>query len=832
MSNPINLSFLGGAYEIGASCILVQINNKNILLDCGIRQSNTKDVLPDFRTIQEKGGIDAIIISHAHMDHTGALPVISKEYPDARIYMNNMTKDLVRVLLYDSLKIMNNRESEIPLYAESDVLNMLSRVYTINYAVEREILEGVRLIFYPAGHIAGASAVYITTERGSLFYSGDFSLIPQKTVDGAKIPKLRPDVAILESTYGDKLHSNRQVEEDRLVDTVKKCIDNNGKVLIPAFALGRAQEVLLILKKAINTKKIKAVKVYVDGMIKEINRMYKYNPLYLKSSLGKKILKGIEPFYDDNIEPVLKKEDREKIVKKDGPCIIVSSSGMLTGGPSQYYAEYIASMENGHIIITGYQDEESPGKRLLELLNDDEKEKSLEINDKIIPVKCKIEKVGLSAHGDKNEIKALINNLRPKNIFFVHGDQSIIEELSGEVQKEYFGRVYAPRCGEHIELGINIPRKQIKKRLEFKLREKEEISEVNIEKLWKFVLENYKGRLFTVEELLIIWKGNINITKDEIENLQHILIDSVYFENDLRRFFMFKAKSRSDVEELLKPRELKPNEITELVNQYFSGYDYKKASIMYDTNTIVLNFDFPKAVPSSIFEVIGKFQDSVPNWKVKINENTNINAAEDIIKEIIENDAIKKISHYINENKVVVKLKTLDKDYQKEKEDFKKRTGIDLVLFDDNKKDVLEENESNIFKSGNTNKMEQNQAMAYIDDSFFEEEFKPYKKSIKGKNYMELSFISPVVGKRYSDKIAKLAKETGWDISISNSVNQNEVISCANRLCNKIGISLKKNPSFIPSNLKVVIKPNDIDENKLKEIKKIFDYITGCSLEW
>ncbi|MDF2522297.1 MAG: beta-lactamase domain protein, partial [Clostridia bacterium] len=198
----MRLTFSGGAYEVGGSCILLNIDNKNILLDCGIRQSSSKDTLPDFRIIQESGGVDAIIISHAHTDHTGALPLISKEYPYAKIYMTNMTKDLTRVLLYDSLKIMNNREAEIPMYVENDVLNMLDRVHTLNYSVDFEIFEDLKITFYPAGHIAGACCVYIVSKEGSFFYSGDFTLFAQKTIEGAKLPKLRPDAAIFESTYG------------------------------------------------------------------------------------------------------------------------------------------------------------------------------------------------------------------------------------------------------------------------------------------------------------------------------------------------------------------------------------------------------------------------------------------------------------------------------------------------------------------------------------------------------------------------------------------------------------------------------------------------------
>ncbi len=245
----LNISFLGGACEVGGSSILLKISHKNILLDCGIRQGAAKDPIPDFKIIQDNGGVDAIIISHAHMDHIGCLPIISKEYPMAKIYTNIMTKDLMKVLLYDSLKIMNNRESEIPLYAEKDVKSMLNRIVTINYMVEFNIFDDMKICFYNAGHIAGACCVYIKSSEGSLFYSGDFSLFSQRTVEGLKLPKLRPDIGIFETTYGDRLHSNREVEEQRLIDIIKECIENNGKMLIPAFALGRAQEVILTIKK-------------------------------------------------------------------------------------------------------------------------------------------------------------------------------------------------------------------------------------------------------------------------------------------------------------------------------------------------------------------------------------------------------------------------------------------------------------------------------------------------------------------------------------------------------------------------------------------------------
>ncbi len=825
----VNISFLGGAYEVGASCILLNIYNKNILLDCGIRQGSSKDPLPDFRTIQDKGGIDAIIISHAHMDHIGSLPIISKEYPNAKIYTNNMTKDLMKVLLYDSLKIMNNREAEIPLYAENDVVNMLDRIFTINYSVEFSIFTDVKITFYSAGHIAGASCIYITTPDGSLFYSGDFSIFSQKTVEGLKVPKLRPDAAIFETTYGDKLHSNRQVEEEKLLELVKICELNNSKMLIPAFALGRAQEVLLIIKKAINKKYIKNIKIYVDGMIKDINRVYKFNPLYLKNSLGKKILRGIEPFYDDNIIAIKNSEMREKVLKNSEGCIIVSSSGMLTGGPSQYYAEKIAPMENAYIVITGYQDEESPGRKLLNLLNPDVKDKVIELNGKSIPVKCKVKNVGLSAHGDKNEIKSVIDLLTPNNIFLVHGDPKVIDSFARDIIGSVRSKVYVPKSGETYEVNIRKPRKQWKRDLESTMNSIEKIDEKNIAKLWDFVLNKYGQKLFTLEQLSYIWSGKSEIKNCDLSNLQQIVVNSPYFESDNKRLFLFRAISKEEAAELTKKRELKPNELNDIINEYFGCYKFKKASLIYDDKKVILNFDFPYVVDKKIDESIESFTKKT-KWNVEISKTVNINAVDTLVRQFLIDGDIKKISYKLQDKKVIVIMNSTFYLTKELEDKFKNMTGLNIVVQNPGRKSEVKNEIIECMES--TKQIEQNQALNYIDESFKNEEIKPYKKSIKvsEKNkYIELTFISPEVGKRYIKKLEYLAQKIGWNISLSKSVNQNEIIKFAIILCNREEIPLKKNPSYNPSELSVEIRPLN-GEERIENFKSEFEYKTGCKL--
>ncbi len=825
----MNISFLGGAREVGGSCILLSIYNKNILLDCGIRQSSSKDTLPDFKSIQDQGGVDAIIVSHAHMDHIGSLPIISKEYPEARIYTTRMTKDLMKVLLYDSLKIMKNREGEIPLYAEGDVISMLNRVFPINYMVEFSIFENIKLTFYTAGHIAGAACIYITTPEGSLFYSGDFSIFSQKTVEGLKVPKLRPDAAIFESTYGDRLHSNREVEEEKLIDIINNCIEKKGKMLIPAFALGRAQEVLLIIKKAVNKKILKDTKVYVDGMIKDINRTYKLNPLYLKNSLGKKILRGIEPFYDDNIIAVDNNKLREEILKDDKPCVIVSSSGMLTGGYSQYYAEKIAPMENGYIVITGYQDEESPGRKLLNLLNE-EKDKKLYINEKTVPVNCKVEKVGLSAHSDKYEIKSLIDFLTPKNIFLVHGNEEVVENLSKELSKDIRGRVYAPKCSEVYEINIKNPRKQWKKSIDKVMNSCEEMNENNVKKLWEFVLYNYGERLFTLEELIFIWKGN-NKGKNTLEDFQRIIVECPYFESDTRRLFLFKINPEDKVSQNLKNNEIKLNELKEAADKYFNKFNTKKISFISDQKKVILNFDFPYVVDKSIYEEMKKFEEEV-EWKVEINNAVNINAVSEIVRITLQNVSIKKISYRLEENQVVVMLNSKCNVEKEKLDEIENITGIQVLV----QSPGVDLKDSTIIKAEDECEMvEQNKALNIIDETFEREQFRPYKKSIKSSTkgkYIELTFISPVIGKKYEKNIGELVRLTGWNMKVANNANQNEILQIASVLCKKKGIDLKKNPSFNSSDLSVELKLKDDNVEKMEDVKREFEYKTGCMLKW
>ncbi|QAA34749.1 MBL fold metallo-hydrolase [Clostridium manihotivorum] len=829
----MKINFCGGASEVGASCILVNIDNKNILLDCGIRPKGGKDQLPDFSQIQKQGGVDCIIVSHAHLDHTGALPIISREYPDARLYMTHMTKDLIRVLLYDSLKLMNNNEGEIPIYAEKHVLDMLDRsiCYSPQFTFRPFNDNDIEVTFYIAGHIAGAVMIYIKGKEGTLLYTGDISGTPQRTVAGTMVPKLRPDVVITESTYGDKLHANRQIEEDRLVDTVREVISRKGKILIPAFALGRAQEVILILKKAMNKGQLPKFKIYVDGMVKDVNRVYKQNPNYLREELMKKVLKGTDIFYDDNIVPVDNKDIRKEILDTSEPLCVISSSGMLTGGPSAEYAEKFAANEQNYIAITGYQDEEAPGRAIIEVLEDTERDRVISLNGRSVPLKCEVGKYGLSAHSDKGEILGIINKTTPKKIFLVHGDKTIIESLAKYINEEIWSQIYTPVGGESFEFFIQNPRKQINLKEDIpSLNMTEKLSLDNIERLYDYLYKNYgieKGYL--IEELFYIWNGKNEYPEEDIKAFRDILNATPYFEVNSRKLFLYHPVEEKEITEATElPLEM--NAMFEYVDKIFPASTglYKRGA-KYDEKIVLLYFNFPdkaKELYKADFEEVEKST----GWRIELNANCNTLEAEAVIYSLLpENTSLTKVSYHKEQKTFVIETNKVIESFNKIQEKFYELTGNKLIL----KADGVSIGTAELELKDRANKLEQNKTMALIDDSFLEAKHKIYRKSLKQENgvkYIELSFITYEVGIRYIEKIKELELLTNWDIVVGKNPNQNEIIRLAKEICRKYDIALLKNPSVFTDTKFVKLVAEINNEVVTKACKEEFMEETGFEL--
>lgn len=458
----MQITFLGGGNEIGASSAIVEIGASRVIIDCGIRMSGDER-LPDLSAIRggtELQHLDAVLLTHAHMDHSGALPVVHEHCPGVAVYATAPTCGLVEVLLRDALTIMRvkaDSEHELPLYTPAAVAALLAQIIPVPFGSPTQVSPaGLTATWFPAGHILGAASIGLEgVENGRtirVLFSGDIAVRDQLTVPGMLAPAgFRPDVLVIESTYGDRLHASRALEEQRLLEMVAGVIGRQGKLLIPAFAIGRAQEVILMLLRQFRAKRLASFPVYVDGMVRTVCGVYASYPAHQTPYARRLVERHGNPFFNsvDEIRAVQTPAERERILAGP-PCVIIASSGMLTGGASAYYAPRLVGDERHGIAITGYQDEESPGRHLLDLA--EAKSREVTIAGRVFPVVCSVAKYALSAHADCNEIAGLIDAIAPREVVLVHGAGQSRPALRDLLQRRgtRYRPIHLPRTGDTL----------------------------------------------------------------------------------------------------------------------------------------------------------------------------------------------------------------------------------------------------------------------------------------------------------------------------------------------------------------------------------------------
>ena len=394
---------IGGGNEIGASCYLYIVSGKKILVDAGIRFSK-REPYPDFSFLKALSPeIDAIFITHAHVDHCGSIHLLSSLYPDTPIYTTHETAQLLALMVEDAIKVRyiadRNSQEEWKEYRLLD--EALSRVERREF-FDRVQLGDVEVVFYPAGHVLGASSIGIYYGDGSMvFHSGDISLSVQRTVGRAELPSEKASLLVLESTYYYSDRRFRRGEDEReLLKTVRRTVERGGKVLIPAFALGRAQEILLLLSEGMRTGAVPPITVYVDGLARDVSTLYEN---LLRKTLFNYYVQPAPSYQGLSFEEACRENLRE------ADCILSTSGMLVEGTPSYIYSKLLAKDPKSSIIFSGYMAEESFGYRLLS-------------SKKLLSAfKCRIERHHLSAHSDREELKEVLDTLSPERTVLVHG---------------------------------------------------------------------------------------------------------------------------------------------------------------------------------------------------------------------------------------------------------------------------------------------------------------------------------------------------------------------------------------------------------------------------
>ena len=449
---------LGAARGIGASCFQVEIGPYEIVMDCGTRPKGY-DPLPALDYLKNP---DLLLITHAHQDHLGAVPVFHNRFSATRMICTPGTREIAHVMLQDCLKVQQLSEDSPELFDEVDLERTLFCLETQSIGIDFEPLPGLKVRFINAGHIVGAACIYLRYGDRSLLYTGDYNTTSSRTTEGLKLADLpQADILITESTYGADNHPNRKSQETALLEAIADIVSKGGNVLIPAFALGRAQEIILAIRTSALFHKLQ-IPIFVDGLVRAITDVFRDNLPLLPQSVRNFTQQKQEPFFDRNCpSPVIAiASPKERPLAMAKPSVIIASSGMLTGGPSIYYATNLLERENAAIFISGYTDEESPGRLLQNLATGD----TIELEGKQLNVRAQIRRFNLSAHADKVGLTQVIHRVNPKHLILIHGSQDALHELAkaGELQQKYY--IHIPSVGDAIEYG-QVPEKISRNRL-------------------------------------------------------------------------------------------------------------------------------------------------------------------------------------------------------------------------------------------------------------------------------------------------------------------------------------------------------------------------------
>jgi uncharacterized protein len=826
----MKLTFLGGADEVGASCTLIEIADKLILVDAGIRISPRSNhgvqnsQLPDLQPISVAGGLDFILVTHAHTDHTGALPLILEQYPHVPVIATGATQALTRVLQLDAQRIMKSRqeqEGELPLFDEISVQRLMDAFQTIEFDKPLKLGEGLQVTYRTAGHIAGAALLVFESGEGTLVMSGDISKSEQRTVKSVAVPNIKADALVLESTYGGRLHANRVGEEKRLMQTLQRVTERGGKVLIPAFALGRSQEVLQIIHAYSSEFDIP---VYTDGMVRTVCDAYQvFSDILPKNTV--RMARDEHLFFRENVRPIRNSQHRMEIAMSSDPCVVVASSGMLTGGASVVYAKHFAPDERNAILLTGYQDEEAPGRFLQRMLKQrqDGETPTLRLDDATVKVRCEVGTYSLSAHADEMELVSFADAVKADDIMLVHGDPSARHSLATALRQR--GKsVTTPKIGQTKILSYKERPWGIGA-----IQSGKESGPVDLFRLWES-LKGRDGDFFSVRELGQVWAGTTEHTEEMLLALESD--KNIYFSADWRNKKNYKVRSEEQVQQVQRSRAImlaNPDIIGKLIVMRNSNGQPRLAVVNgadIDSFTALVHNQRGTNHPAdALLWVIGDWEKVDEEKSIRANLtqlNQEIRKVKDVILPFrLRHELVQKAEPVIPELLMPDELPD----------------GVDLQLALATIVIVLSEDGATLEPGGllphrarEDGPMEQNDARDVAvnimpDDSYL----RKVGMDIHRKRLI-LTFDFPLtVERRFGEQIEQIIEQTGWDVHVKPSVNQQSLGIVAEEILPE-SISILKGPSYHMDKGQVHYSLSDITDDILKDLRNRFRDITGFDL--
>ena len=459
----VRVTALGSYREVGRAMHLVTTNESKILVDCGAKPTTNRSEVQPFFAAPEMlplDNLDAVVITHAHIDHIGMLPVLFKYGYRGPVYCTPPTRDLMTLLQIDYIKVAKAEGNEPP-YSKADIQECIKHVVDINWGDKTDISPDIKMTMENAGHILGSSSVYMQIGEGKgehkLLFSGDIKYEKSWLFDAATVRFPKVETLVIESTYGgpQDVQPTRQQASQELQDLIRDTLGRRGKIFCPVFAVGRSQEVMIAIDQLFKSGIVKPVTVWVDGMISEATAIHSSHPNFLNRDLRRQMLKGgmDNPFNSSWFKQVDSREQRDAILLDPNPCIVLATSGMMTGGPIVEYFKHWAPEPSATLCFVGYQASGTLGRRL------QKGHAQVPLMDGgqtlMVDIRCNMVTIdGFSGHSDRNQLIDYVDALNPtpRKIICHHGDPQTCNAFRQGLREKFRVQTYAPANLETLRL--------------------------------------------------------------------------------------------------------------------------------------------------------------------------------------------------------------------------------------------------------------------------------------------------------------------------------------------------------------------------------------------